>query len=116
MLELWSDKSIVKATFTEKCRKLEERREQIEKEIPRVQAEIDHAKISETGKGYILSQTQFLYSLWDTLNTEEKGKVIRELVDEVTLQKKQILFQLFYLPELMNCATNSASMSMRIQY
>jgi site-specific DNA recombinase len=114
LLDLWSDESIVKATFTEKCRKLEERREQIEKEIPHVQAQIDHAEISETGKGYILSQTQFLYSLWDTLNIEEKGKIIRELVDEVIIQKKEILFQLFYLPEMMKRATDSATMPMRI--
>ena len=116
LLELWSDKSIVKATFTEKCRKLEERKEQIEKEIPCLKAEIDHAKISETGKDYILNQTQFLYSLWDTLNIEEMGKIIKELVDEVIIKKEEIKFQLFYLPEIMSCATDSATMSMRIQY
>ena len=116
LLELWSDKAIVKSTFTEKYRDLCQRKEQLEGEIPRIQAEIDHFKITETGKDYILSQTQFLYSLWDTLTVEEKEKIIRELVDEITVKKDELKFQLFYLPELMNEVTDSATMSMRIQY
>jgi len=116
LLELWSDKTIVKSTFTEKYRNLCQRKEQLEGEIPRIQAEIDHFKITETGKDYILSQTQFLYSLWDTLTVEEKEKIIRELVDEITVKKDELKFQLFYLPELMDEVTDSATMSMRIQY
>ena len=116
LLELWSDKAIVKSTFTEKYRDLCQRKEQLEGEIPRIQAEIDHFKITETGKDYILSQTQFLYSLWDTLTVEEKEKIIRELVDEITVKKDELKFQLFYLPELMDEVTDSATMSMRIQY
>jgi site-specific DNA recombinase len=116
LLELWSDKAIVKSTFTEKYRDLCQRKEQLEDEIPRNQAKIDHFKITETGKDYILSQTQFLYSLWDTLTVEEKEKIIRELVDEITVKKDELKFQLFYLPEIMNKVTDSATMSMRIQY
>ena len=114
LLELWSDKAIVKSTFTGKYRDLCQRKEQLEDEIPRNQANIDHFKITETGKDYILSQTQFLYSLWDTLKVEEKDKIIRELVDEITVKKDELKFQLFYLPELMNEVKDSATMSMRI--
>jgi site-specific DNA recombinase len=116
LLELWSDKAIVKSTFTGKYQDLCQRKEQLEREIPRNQAKIDHFKISEIGKDYILSQTQFLYSLWDTLTVEEKEKIIRELVDEITIKTDEIRFQLFYLPELMDCTKGSATMSMRIQY
>jgi site-specific DNA recombinase len=114
LLELWSDKAIVKSTFTEKYRDLCQRKEQLESEIPRNQAKIDHFKISETGKDHILSQTQFLYSLWDTLKAEEMDKIIRELVDEITVKKDELKFQLFYLPELMNEVKDSATMSMWI--
>ena len=47
---------------------------------------------------------------------EEKEKIIRELVDEITIKTDEIRFQLFYLPELMDCTKGSATMSMRIQY
>lgn len=114
LLELWNDKTIVKSTFTEKYNELSQRKEQLEKEIPCIQAEIDHVKISETGKDYIIGQTKFLYSLWDTLNIEEKNKVVRELVDEITVKKNELNFQLFYLPEMMKEAKDSATMSMRI--
>jgi site-specific DNA recombinase len=114
LLELWSDKAIVKSTFTGKYRVLCQRKEQLESEIPRIQAEIDNFKITETGKDYILNQTQFLYSLWDTLIAEEKGKLIRELVDEITVKKEELKFQLFYLPELMNEVKDDASLPMRI--
>jgi|TARA_B100000315_G_C14501123_1_gene552357 site-specific DNA recombinase len=113
LLDLWNDKTIVKTTFTEKYRELYERKQQIELEIPCAQAEIDHVKITETGKDYILNQTQFLYSLWDTLNIEKKGKLIRELVDDITVQEKELRFQLYYLPELMECATDNATMRLR---
>ena len=93
LLELWSDKAIVKSTFTGKYRVLCQRKEQLESEIPRIQAEIDNFKITETGKDYILNQTQFLYSLWDTLIAEEKGKLIRELVDEITVKKEELKFE-----------------------
>jgi site-specific DNA recombinase len=114
LLDLWSDKAIVKSTFTEKYRGLCQRKEQLESEIPRTQAKIDHFTITETGKDYILSQTQFLYSLWGTLTVEEKGKIIKELVDEVVVKKDELNFQLFYLPEIMKEVKDGAPMPMRI--
>ena len=52
--------------------------------------------------------------MWDTLKVEEKDKIIRELVDEITVKKDELKFQLFYLPEIMNEVKDSATMSVRI--
>ncbi len=48
------------------------------------------------------------------LNNKDADAIIRELVDEVTVKKDELKFQLFYLPEIMNKVTESATMSMRI--
>lgn len=101
LLELFNDELIDKTTFSEHFERLKERKKQLSEEIPRLQGEIDFLKTSELGRDYILTQATTLYALWDTLEYEDRTKIIKELLSRVVYQEDELLFEYFYLPNLM---------------
>jgi site-specific DNA recombinase len=101
LLDLVNDGSLDRKIFSERIRELQKHKQQLESEIPRLEGEIDFLKVSEIGKDYLLSQAQTLYALWDTLDDMHKTKLVRELTSRITVKKDELIFEYFYLPELM---------------
>ena len=79
-------------------RPLVERRDQIEKEIPELQAEIDFLRIQYLSSDQILNEAKDLYSRWQKLNFDEKRKIIENIVETIIIDKEDVTINLCYLP------------------
>jgi site-specific DNA recombinase len=77
---------------------LEERFNQLEQEIPRVQGEIDHLKIQHLSRDDILSNARNLASDWPNLTFKEKRRIIENLVRKVEIKEQSVRFDLAFSP------------------
>jgi site-specific DNA recombinase len=64
---------------------LEERRKQLEAEIPRLEAEVDILKVSNLSAEEVASQASNLYDHWQTMQPEEKREIIEVITDKITI-------------------------------
>ncbi|MEW6417255.1 MAG: recombinase family protein [Nitrospirota bacterium] len=101
LLDLLNDGSIDKKIFSERIGGLQERKQQIENEIPRLEGEIAFIKTSELGKDYLLTRATTLYALWDTLDNEERVKIAKGFLTGIILNKEEVIFECIYLSEFM---------------
>ena len=96
--QLYLDEQISKKRFGEKHRPLEERLDQIEDEIPKLQAEISYLKVEYDSSDEILNEAKDLYSRWPDLNREEKRAIIENITEKIIVGKEDILINLCYVP------------------
>lgn len=101
LLDLVNDGSLDRKIFSERIRGLQERKQQIETEMPRLEGEINFIKTSELGKDYLFTKAATLYALWDTIDHDSHVKIARELISGIIIKKDELIFEYFYLPELM---------------
>lgn len=88
--------------FGRRYRPLEERLAQIEKEIPRLQAELDVLKIHYLSRDEVLSEASDLYARWSSLPHEEKRSIVEAVVDKVVISHDAIEVNLCHImpPEI----------------
>ncbi|MFO7951234.1 MAG: hypothetical protein R6U91_00250, partial [Bacillota bacterium] len=77
---------------------LEERLNQIGKQIPEIQGEIDFLKIQYLSKDEILNEAKDLYSRWNGLTVEERRKIVESITEKVIVGKEDVTINLCYLP------------------
>jgi site-specific DNA recombinase len=98
VMRLYLDDKISKEGFGIEYGPLEKRLKQQEDEIPRLQGEIDFLKIQHLSSDQIFREAQDLYSRWETLEQEEKRKVVENIVERIVIGKDDITINLCYLP------------------
>jgi site-specific DNA recombinase len=98
LVDLVGDQTIDRPTFTERFLPLKERKENIQDELPRLQAEIDFLETNAISKEYLIEQATTFASMWPILSYEEKIKLIDELVEEIRIQEGNLHFTLTYTP------------------
>ena len=101
LLDLVNDGSLDRKTFSERIGSLQERKQQLEQQIPRLEGEVAFVKASEIGKDFLLTQATTLYAMWDTIDTDSRIKIAREMLNGITLTRKEVNFDFFYLPDFM---------------
>jgi site-specific DNA recombinase len=84
--------------FGERNTPIEDRRGQLEEEIPRLQGEIDFLKIQHLSEEQLVSEAEDLYTRWDDLSPEDKRALVQAIVNRVTVGKDEIEISLSYLP------------------
>lgn len=84
--------------FGSQNRILTARRDQIDKEIPEIQGEIDFLKIQYLSSDHIFNEAKDLYSRWAYLNFDEKRKIVENIVDKIIIDKEDVTINLCYLP------------------
>jgi site-specific DNA recombinase len=77
---------------------LDERIKQIDNQIPEIQGEIDFLKIQYLSSDQILNEAKDLYSRWPELTREEKGKIIENITERITVGDEDVTINLTYLP------------------
>jgi site-specific DNA recombinase len=87
-----------KVGFGNHYRPLDERFNQMENQIPELQAEIDFLKIQFLSSDEILREAKDLYNRWETFNSEEKRKIIETITDKIIIGQNDISIQLQYIP------------------
>jgi DNA invertase Pin-like site-specific DNA recombinase/DNA-binding XRE family transcriptional regulator len=83
---------------------LEERRKQLETEIPRLEAEVDLLKVSNLSAEEIASQASNLYDHWQTMQPAEKREIIEIITDKIIIGKDEITINLCYAPSCKDMA------------
>ena len=79
---LYLDDQITPQGFGTRYKPLEERLNQIEDQLPQLQAEIDFLRIQYLSSDQILTEAQDLYSRWEDLGPEEKRKIVENITEE----------------------------------
>jgi site-specific DNA recombinase len=77
---------------------LEERRTQLEADIPRLEAEIDTGKVETLSAEEVALQAQQLHQLWPAMEPDEKRKIVETITERIVVGKDDINITLCYLP------------------
>ena len=90
--------------FTKFYAPLEERRKQLETEIPRLEAQVDILKVSNLSAAEIASQASNLYDHWQTMQPAEKRGIIEVIAEKIIVGKDEITINLCYAPSCKDMA------------
>ena len=77
---------------------LEERLKQLESEIPKLQAELDFAKIQYLSSDEIVAEAKDLHARWPDLGFEDKRKILENITERIVIGKDDVTIDLCYLP------------------
>ncbi|MBI5244999.1 MAG: recombinase family protein [Elusimicrobia bacterium] len=97
-MQLYLADEISKEGFGREYKPLEERRKQLEDQIPVLQGEIDFVKIKFQSSDEVLSQAKNLYANWPNLSREEKRNIIEHITEKILVGKGDVSIDLCYLP------------------
>lgn len=68
----------------------EERLNQLVKELPKLQAEVDYLKVNALSADAVLTEARQLYGRWPTLPADEKRKIAESLCQRLTIGPGEI--------------------------
>ncbi|MBU5637991.1 recombinase family protein [Geomonas sp. Red69] len=98
--DLLHDGTLSKGVFTERYQQLNDRKEQIEADISRIEVENAIAQETINNRGFILQQAENLMKMWDIFTTEEKAEIVREIVETVVVGPETLTFSINYLSNI----------------
>jgi site-specific DNA recombinase len=84
--------------FGRQYRPLEERLNQLEAEVPKLQGEVDFLKVQALSKDEILAEAKDLEARWPQLSFEEKRQIIEAVVEVIRVGKDEVEIDLSYFP------------------
>jgi site-specific DNA recombinase len=67
-------------------------------ELPKLEAEIDHLKVSNVSAEEVIFEAEALHERWPTLPVDSKRSVVESIVEKITIGKGEIDITLAYLP------------------
>jgi site-specific DNA recombinase len=92
-------------------RPLEERKRQIEDELPRLQAELDVLKIQLISQDDILAQARDIYARWPDFIPAERRRIVEAIVDRIEVGKEEVKIVLAHVPSLIGAKREENSRS-----
>jgi len=95
---LYIDEMITGDQFKDRYQPLDERKKQIEAEIPKAEAEFSILKIDGLSSEYIMEEARDIHACWPNMNTDEKRRIVEILAKQITISKDEIDISLCYLP------------------
>ncbi len=97
MMRLYLDGEIPKEGFGSHYRPIDDRRQQIEKQIPELQGELDFLKIQYLSQDEVVHEAKDLYSRWNKLEREDKRKIIETITEKIDIGSDEISINLAYI-------------------
>lgn len=110
LYELYLADALSKDDFARRHRPLAERRDQLELELPRLQAELDVLRISLLSRDEALVEARDLATRWGDLPEEEKRQIVEAITERIVVGRTEIEITLLHLP-----SGNDADMATRPQ-
>ncbi len=98
LYELYQSGMIDKHGFGAKYRPLSERQQQLDDQIPQIQAEVDVLKISHLSQEEVIADARDLYSRWPSLPVEEKRRIIEAITEKIVVGDGEVEINLYYAP------------------
>ena len=84
--------------FKERHQPIDERKKQIEAELPKAEADISLLKIDGLSSEYIMAEARDVEASWPDMNADERRRIVESLVKRITIAKDEIDFSFCYLP------------------
>jgi site-specific DNA recombinase len=84
--------------FAERYGPLEERKKQVQNQIPNLQGEIDFIRVTNLSSDQILNEARDLYSRWESLEITDKRKIVENITEKITIGADEVEIDLCYLP------------------
>jgi len=109
LLNMRLEKELTKENFIAYHKPLEERMEQLDSQIPELQASIDFLKIQYLSSDAVLNGAKDLNNHWGNMPFEEKRSVVEIITDKITVDKEDIHIKLDYRPSISGNAGKSQS-------
>ena len=95
---LFLDGEITSQGFGAFYKPAEERLNQLLAELPKLEAEVAHLKVTELSVEDVTSEANRLYTQWPKLPLENKRSILESIVEKVTIGRDEIDLTLSYLP------------------
>jgi len=102
---LYLDGNLTSDGFGKRYHPRELRLNQLEDQIPTLQGEIDFLKIQYLSKDQIFAEAKDLYSRWQSLDHNEKRRIVENISERLVVGKDDITIELCYLPNLSEIAS-----------
>lgn len=104
LFKLYYADKITADGFADQNKPLEERKKQLEDQLPQLQAEVDFLKIQHLSSDQILTEARDLFTRWPSLDFEEKRRIVENVTERITIGKTEVEINLCYLPSLEDVA------------
>ena len=98
LYDLYQSGMIDKTGFGAKYKPLSERRDQLDNQLPALQAEIDVLKISHLSQEVAIEESRDLHSRWPSLPHEEKRRIVEAIVEKIVIGDGEVEITLYYTP------------------
>jgi site-specific DNA recombinase len=98
LYDLYQSGMIDKHGFGAKYRPLSEQQQQLEEEIPQIQAALDVLKISHLSQEEVITEARNLYSSWPTLPADEKRRIVETITESIFVGDGEVEINLYYAP------------------
>lgn len=98
MMQLYLAGELRKEGFGERYQPLEDRRNQLHDEIPRLQGEIDYLRISLTSSDEVVREAQDLFARWADLTSEEKRHIVEQVIERITIGEGEVHIDALFRP------------------
>lgn len=95
---LFLDGHITPQGFGELYKPAEEQLNQLTKELPKLQADVDYLKINRLSADAVTKEASALYDRWPSFPTDEKRKIAESLCQKIVIGRDEIDITLSYLP------------------
>ena len=97
LYDLYIGNHISGQLFAERNEPLEERRRQLDDEVPRLAGEIDYARMQLLSSTEVISEARDLHTRWPKLLFDEKRQIIEGITDRIIIDDNEITIALAYL-------------------
>lgn len=95
---LYLDGSVTSQGFGEFYKPAEARLNQLLAELPKLEAEVAHLKVSSLSAEEVVAEAQKLYTRWPGLPVDEKRKILESIIKKITIGHGEIDITLSYMP------------------
>lgn len=104
MLRLYLDGSVSAEDFKRFNDPITEQRQQLDEELPRLEAEIDILKIDSLSGEQLVAEALDLHARWPSMGEAEKRQIVELMVREVKIGVGELEFHLVHLPSFKDSA------------
>jgi site-specific DNA recombinase len=95
---LYLDNQITAQGFGQFYKPAEERLNQLQAELPKLEAEVDHMKVSSISAEEVVAEAEALYARWPDLPVDQKRRIVESIVERITIGNGEIDITFSYLP------------------
>jgi site-specific DNA recombinase len=99
LVSLRLDGELNRESFVEQFRPMEIQKEQLDNQLPELEAEVDFIKIQSISADTVLRDAKDLYLKWNTMLFDAKRSIVEIITDKITIDKQDINIRMSYLPD-----------------